>query len=145
MRVSRDCVYYFPLSPTGMIEHAKCKHDHELKSSLLYVPANHEYLRYPLESLVEENFAIYSHSFANLGDFSIDDAVCGKCFQNANFLGLHRFDWWPVFTIMTISHDNGLISKRLKFLAGRGVYKLVDCLQLLPNSRAVSRSHLCGN
>lgn len=91
------------------------------------------------------NFAVYSHSFTNLRDFSIGDAVCGKCFQNANFLGLHRFDWRVVFTIMTISHDNGLISKRPKFLAERGVYKLVDCLQLLPNSRVAPRSHLCGN
>lgn len=136
------CVHYFSLSPTGMIKHAKCKHDHELKSSLLCVTANH--LHYSLESLVEKTSRFIRIHLQTWEISRLTTRSCGKCFRNANFLGLHRFDW-RVFTIITVFHDNGLISKRPKFLARRGVYKLVDCLQLLPNSRATPRSHLCGN
>jgi len=94
--------------------------------------ANHKYLHlYDAGNFHWRNFTICSHSFTNLEDLSIDETVSRKCLQNVNSLGFRWFDWWIVFIIMTMSYDNSFIFKRLKFLAGLGIYKLMDCLQLL--------------
>lgn len=137
MRVSRDSLRSLFLFKSSRNNRARKAQTRPRAGTVvaLCCPANHKYLHlhYPLESPAEETLR-FVRIHLRTWNFPIDEAVTRKRLQNANSIGLDRLDWRAVFTVMTISRDNGLIFKRPKFLVGRDVYKLVDCLQLLPDS-----------
>lgn len=126
------------------MEHAKHKHDHELE--LFYVCQFRELqvstsppcqLQIPLKklrgsfifTLASTNFVDWPGSLESIFKMSILSN-----YANSNLASfLHYYDF--------IFYDNGLISSKLKFRAETRVYKLMDCSQLLLDSRAAPFIH----